>query len=103
MYATMCAKLLQSCPTLCDPVDCSPQGSPVHGIFRARVLERVAMPSPEDLPNPGTEPASLTSPALTGRFLTTSTTWKAPLVREIKGKGRRQHPETSLWEVPLWT
>ena len=28
---------------------------------------------------------------------------KAPLVREIKGKGRRQHPETSLWEVPLWT
>ena len=33
------AKLLQSCPTLCDPVDGSPPGSSVHGIFQARVLE----------------------------------------------------------------
>ena len=29
----------QSCPTLCDPIDSSPPGSPVHGIFQARVLE----------------------------------------------------------------
>ena len=35
----------QSCPTLCDPVDCSPPGSFVHGILQARVLEWVAMPS----------------------------------------------------------
>ena len=33
------AKSLQSCPTLCDPIDGSPSGSPVHGIFQARVLE----------------------------------------------------------------
>ena len=33
------AKSLQSCPTLCNPMDCSPPGSSVHGIFRARVLE----------------------------------------------------------------
>ena len=33
----------QSCLTLCDPVDCSLQGSPVHGIFQARVLEWVAI------------------------------------------------------------
>ena len=33
------AKLLQSCPTLCNPMDCSPPGSSVHGIFQARVLE----------------------------------------------------------------
>ena len=33
------AKLLQSCPTLCDPVDCSLPGSSVHGICQARVLE----------------------------------------------------------------
>ena len=33
------AKLLQSCPTLCDPMDCSPPGSSVHGTFQARVLE----------------------------------------------------------------
>ena len=29
----------QSCPTLCDPIDSSPPGSPLHGIFQARVLE----------------------------------------------------------------
>ena len=40
-----CAKLLHSCLTLCDPVDCSPPASSVHGILQARVLERVAMPS----------------------------------------------------------
>ena len=39
-----CAKLLQSCPTLYDPIDCSPPGSSVHGIFQARILEWVAMP-----------------------------------------------------------
>ena len=33
----------QSCPTLCDPVDCSLQGSSVHGIFQARILEWVAI------------------------------------------------------------
>ena len=33
--AAAAAKSLQSCPTLCDPVDCSPPGSSVHGIFRA--------------------------------------------------------------------
>ena len=41
----MCAKFLQSCPTLCDPVDCSPPGSAVHGIPQARILEWVAIPS----------------------------------------------------------
>ena len=40
-----CARSLQSCPTLCDPMDCSPLGSSVHGILQARILERVAMPS----------------------------------------------------------
>ena len=37
--AAAAAKSLQSCPTLCDPIDGSPQGSSVHGIFQARVLE----------------------------------------------------------------
>ena len=39
------AKLLQSCLTLCDPMDCNPAGSSVHGILQARMLEWVAMPS----------------------------------------------------------
>ena len=37
--ATAAAKSLQSCPTLCDPIDGSPPGSPVPGILQARVLE----------------------------------------------------------------
>ena len=37
------AKSLQSCPTLCDPVDGSPPGSPVPGILQARTLEWVAI------------------------------------------------------------
>ena len=36
------SKVAQSCPTLSDPMDCSPPGSSVHGIFQARVLEWVA-------------------------------------------------------------
>ena len=39
------AKLLQLFLTLCHPVDCSPPGSPVHGILQARILEWIAMSS----------------------------------------------------------
>ena len=44
--AAAAAKSLQSCPTLCDPRDGSPPGFPVPGIFQARTLEWVAIPSP---------------------------------------------------------
>ena len=37
------AKLLQLCPTLCDPIDGSPPGSPIPGILQARTLEWVAI------------------------------------------------------------
>ena len=40
----MHAQSFQSCPTLCDPMDCSPPGSSVHGILQARILEWVATP-----------------------------------------------------------
>ena len=39
LWPTTTVKSLQSCPTLCDPIDGSPPGSSVHGIFQARVLE----------------------------------------------------------------
>ena len=41
----LCAKLLQSCLTLCDPMDCSQPSSTVCGILQARILRWVAMPS----------------------------------------------------------
>ena len=40
----VCVLVAQSCPTLCDPTDCSPPGSSVHGILQVRILEWVAMP-----------------------------------------------------------
>ena len=43
--AAAAAKSLQSCPTLCDPTDGSPSGSPFPGILQARTLEWVAMSS----------------------------------------------------------
>ena len=42
-YAAAAAKSLQSCPTLCDPIDGSPPSSPVPGILQARTLEWVAI------------------------------------------------------------
>ena len=41
MHAAAAAKLLQSCPTLCDPIDSSPPGSAILGILQARTLEWV--------------------------------------------------------------
>ena len=52
------AKLIPLCPTLCDPMDCSPLGSSVQGILQPRILEWEPFPSPGDLPDPGIEPAS---------------------------------------------
>ena len=43
MLAAAAAKLRQSCPTLCDPIDGSPPGSPIPGILQARTLEWVAI------------------------------------------------------------
>ena len=54
--------------TLCDPMDCSPPVSSVHGIFQARFWSGLPFPSPGDLTYPGIESMSLVSPA--GGFFT---------------------------------
>ena len=46
--ACMRARSLQSCPRLCNPLDCNPPGSSVHGILQARIREWAAMPSSRD-------------------------------------------------------
>ena len=43
VYTAAAAKSLQSCPTLCDPIDSHPPGFPVPGIFQVRTLEWVAI------------------------------------------------------------
>ena len=55
------AETLQFCPTLCDPMDCSPPDSFLLGILQARILEWVACPPPGDLPDPGIQLASIMS------------------------------------------
>ena len=60
------SEVVQSCPTLCHAMDCSLPDSSVHGIFQARILERVAISSSSDLPNPGIKPRS---PALQAESL----------------------------------
>ena len=60
----MHARSLQSCLTLCDPLDFSPPGSSVYGILQARLLEWVAMSSSRDLSDPEIEPESSVIPAL---------------------------------------
>ena len=73
----MCAKLLQSCTTLSDPMDLSLTGSSVHGILQARILEWVAVPSSRDLPYLRIKPMSLMFLASAGRFFTINATWEA--------------------------
>ena len=66
MCIYMVCVIIQSCPTLCVPMDCSLPDSSIHGILQVRILEWVAMSSPGDLPDPGIEPWS---PALQANSL----------------------------------
>ena len=74
--ACMHAKSLQSCPTFCDPMDCSLPGSSVHGILQARILARVAMPFSRGSPQPREQSNTcfIVFPSLASRFFTTSAT-----------------------------
>ena len=90
----VCAQLH---PTLCDIMNCSPPGFPVHGISQAPILKWVAISSSGDLPDPGLKPMS---PALAGRFLTTKLPGKPqsflPLLKSYWGR-YNQVPET-VWQ-----
>ena len=70
------SEVTQSCPTLCDPMDCSPPGSCVHGILQERICSGLPFPPPGGLPHPGIKPVS---PALAGGFFTAEPARKPPL------------------------
>ena len=85
----VCIRSLQSCSTLCDNMDYNPPGCSVHGILQARILEWVAMPSSRgssQSSDPGIKHMFLMSPALAGRFFSTSATWEAQLYNVIHGR-----------------
>ena len=71
------AKLLQSCLTLFDPMDCSPLGSSVPGILQARILEWVAMPSSRVSSQPKDQTCITMSAILAVGFFINSATWEA--------------------------
>ena len=60
----MCVKLLQSCLTLCDPMDCSHQSPLSLGFSRQEYWNGLSCPPPGNLPDPGIKPASAAAPAL---------------------------------------
>ena len=71
------------CPTLCDPMDCSPLGSSVHGVLQARKLECVSMPSSSGSSQPRDQ-TCISSVSYIGRqVLMTSATFLLPLVKKI--------------------
>ena len=75
----------QLCPTLSDPMHCSPPGSFVNGIFQARILEWIAS-IPGDLPDPGIELTTPESPALASRFFYTEPPGKSQYVQPLQVK-----------------
>ena len=99
----VCAKSLQSYLTLCNPMDYSPdlQAPLPMGFSRQEYWSGLSCPPPGDLPNPGIEPSSLTSPELAGRFFTTSATWEAS-VCSILVQNHRECHEEPLGDSPGW-
>ena len=114
------AKSLQSCSTPCDPMDCSPPGSSVHGILQARILEWVAVSSSMGSSQPRDQIHVSYVSSLVGGFFTTSTTGKvewpskqwfskySPLGNSISitcrlgGNTRSQAPPQIHWVKKLW-
>ena len=76
----------QSCPTLCDSMDCSPPGSSVRGILQARIPEWAAIPPPEILPDPAIKPRS---PALQADSLLSEPPLKTTENTETKDKEKK--------------
>ena len=69
--ACLCAPSLKVRPTLCDPLDCSPQAPLSAGLSRQEYWSGWLCPPPGDLPNSRIQPKSPMAPALVGRFFTT--------------------------------
>ena len=79
----MRAKLLQPCPTLCDPRTVASQASLSMGFSRQEYWSGLPCTPPGDLPDPGIELTSLRSPALAGGLFTTSTIWQQVYLDDV--------------------
>ena len=72
----VCVCILSHIQLFCDPMDYGPPGSCLMEFSKQEYLSGLPFPTPEDLPHPGMEPISPESPALAGRFFTTSAAWE---------------------------
>ena len=96
-HVCSCVESLQSCPTLCNPMDCSPPGFSVHGILQARLLEWVAMPSSRESspPRDRTRISRIAS-----RFFTAEPLWKPPASHR-NHKTVYERPRGTPWSMLL--
>ena len=94
----MHAKSLQSCPTLCNPLDCSLPGFSVQGIHQREYWDGLPCPPLGNRPNPGIEPVSFMSSALPGEFFIPKATWEA-LGTHYKGYTHGRSKRKEQWAV----
>ena len=85
----MHAKLLQSCPTLCDPMDCSLPGSSVHGVLQARILEWVIIPFSRGSSRPRDQTCVSCISCIGRWILYHCATWEAPILHLILAKSQK--------------
>ena len=79
-------------------MDCSLPDSSVDGISQEEYWSGLPFPPPGDLPDPGIEPTSLTSPALVGGFFTTYATWEyISSVAILCSRGITEATQTCVW------
>ena len=79
------SEVTQSCPTLCDPMDCSLLGSSTMGFSRQEHWSELLVPSPGDPPDPGIKPGSPSGPLQSpGRLFTIWATREAPVINGVK-------------------
>ena len=82
------SQVTQSCPTLCNPMDCSPPGSSVHRLLQIRIMEWIAIPSSRGS-SQGSQPRDQTQVScIAGRFFTIWATREAP---------SKNQPKLELW------
>ena len=89
----MCAQSFKSCVTLCDPMECNPPGSSVHGILQARILEWVAISFSRGSSQPRNRLCLSSSPALADRLFTTRASLVAQMVKCLP----------AVWETWVWS
>ena len=95
----MRAKLLQLCPTLVTTWTVALQAPLSVGILQARMLAWLPVPPPGCFPDPGIKPVSLMSPALAGRFFTTSATWEAQSIPLVFNKNKENINDSSVAQL----